>query len=95
MYPTIDPGSQHVALPLVPLCRGEAGLLVTPKYGYFRNLLPLVSVVDLSLHLSSFSAFLACIHLICENNSTQSRPQHMDDAESPIFIYELFENVAE
>ena len=29
-----------VVLPLVPLCRGEAGLLVTPKYGYFRNLLP-------------------------------------------------------
>ena len=34
-----------VVLPLVPLCRGEAGLLVTPRYGYFRNLLPLVSVV--------------------------------------------------
>ena len=25
-----------------PLCRGEADLLVTAKYGYFRNLLPFI-----------------------------------------------------
>ena len=36
-------------LPLASLCRGEADLLVTAKYGYFRNLLPLVPVV-VSLH---------------------------------------------
>ena len=33
-------GSKEVVLPLVPLCRGGAALLVTPEYGYFRNLLP-------------------------------------------------------
>ena len=27
-----------VVLPLVPSCRGEAGLLVTPKYGYFVSI---------------------------------------------------------
>ena len=32
---------------LFPLCRGEAGLLVTAKYGYFRNLLPSVPIVGL------------------------------------------------
>ena len=40
-----------------PLFRGEADLLVTAKYGYFRNLLPLVSVVGL------FSPFIALLCL--------------------------------
>ena len=39
----------ELVLPLVSLCRGEADLLVTAKYGYFCNLLPLVPVV-VSLH---------------------------------------------
>ena len=30
-----------------PLCRGEAGLFVTPMYGYFCNSFPLVPVVGL------------------------------------------------
>ena len=30
-----------IVLPLFPLYRGEAGLLFTPKYGYFCNLFPL------------------------------------------------------
>ena len=30
-----------------PLCRGEAGLVVTAEYGHFRNLLPSVPVVGL------------------------------------------------
>ena len=30
---------RDVVLPLIPLWMGEAGLLVTPKYGYFCNLL--------------------------------------------------------
>ena len=46
-----------VVVPLVPLCRGDAGLLVTSKYGYFRNLLPLVSVVGLFSPLF----FLICL----------------------------------
>ena len=29
-----------------PLCRVEADLLVTAKYGYFRTLLPLAPVID-------------------------------------------------
>ena len=44
--------------PLVPLCRGEAGLLVTSKYGYFCNLFPLLPVVGIFSPLSSSSAFL-------------------------------------
>ena len=54
-----DTLSQYVVLPLalVPLCRGEAGLLLTPKYGYFRNLLQLVSVVGLFSPLF----FLICL----------------------------------
>ena len=43
-----------------PLCRGEADLLVTAKYGYFRNLLPLVHVVAL---FSPFF-FLLCLSQI-------------------------------
>ena len=43
-----------------PLCRGEADLLVTAKYGYFRNLLPLVPVVGL---FSPF-LFLLCLSQI-------------------------------
>ena len=61
-----------VVVPLVSLVyRGEAGLLlVTPKYGYFRNVLPLVSVVGLFSPLSSSSAFLRSLftqssHLSC------------------------------
>ena len=50
----------YVVLPLVPLRRGEAGLLVTPKYGYFRDLLPLVSVVGLFYPLF----FLLCLSQI-------------------------------
>ena len=46
-----------------PLCRGEAGLLVTAKYGYFRNLLPLVSVVGL---FSPF-IFLLCLGIVSIN----------------------------
>ena len=52
-----------------PLCRGEADLLVTAKYGYFRNLLPLVSVVDIFspfiflLCLSQISLFTHSSHL--------------------------------
>ena len=42
---------------LFPLCRGEAGLLVTAKYGYFRDLLPSM-LLAFSLHFSSSSAFL-------------------------------------
>ena len=49
-----------IVLPLVPLCRGEAGLLVTPKYGYFCNLFPLVSVVS----LFSPPLFLLCLSQI-------------------------------
>ena len=40
-----------------PLCRGEAGLFVTPMYGYFCNSFPLVPVVGL---FSQFF-FLLCI----------------------------------
>ena len=42
-----------MVFPLVPLklCIGEAGLLVTPKYGYFRHLLPLVSVVGHNIYM--------------------------------------------
>ena len=40
--------------------RGEAGLLITPKYGYFRNLLPLISVVGLFSPLF----FLLCLSQI-------------------------------
>ena len=43
---------------LFPLCRGEAGLLVTAKYGYFRDLLPSVPEVGLFSPFSSSSAFL-------------------------------------
>ena len=55
---------------LFPLCRGEAGLLVTAKYGYFRDLLPSVPVVGIFSPLSSSSAFLRylftqCSHLNC------------------------------
>ena len=39
------------------LCRGEAGLLVTPKYDYVRNLFPLVPVVGLFSPL----LFLLCL----------------------------------
>ena len=49
-----------IVLPLVPLCRSEAGLLVTPKYGYFRNVLPLVPVVSLFSPLF----FLLCLSQI-------------------------------
>ena len=41
-----------------PLWRGEAGLLLTPRYGYFCKLLPLVLLLAFSLHFSSSSAFL-------------------------------------
>ena len=44
-----------------PLCRGEADLLVTPKYGYFSNLLPLVPVVGLFSPFFSSSAFLSSV----------------------------------
>ena len=43
-----------------PLCRSEADLLVTVKYGYFRNLIPLVPVVGL---FSPF-VFLLCLSQI-------------------------------
>ena len=43
-----------------PLCRGEADLLVTTKYGYFRNLLPLAPVVGI---FSTFF-FLLCLSQI-------------------------------
>ena len=42
----------------IPLFRGEADLLVTATYGYFRNLLPLVPVIGLFSQFSSSSAFL-------------------------------------
>ena len=40
-----------------PLCRGEAGLFVTPMYGYFCNSFPLVPVVGLFSPLF----FLLCL----------------------------------
>ena len=40
-----------------PLCRGEAGLFVTPMYGYFCNSFPLVPVVSLFSPLF----FLLCL----------------------------------
>ena len=46
--------------PWFPLCRGDAGLLVTPKYGYFCNLFPLVPVVGLFSPLF----FLLCLSQI-------------------------------
>ena len=37
--------STLVLVPRFPFCRGEACLVVTPMYGYFCNLFPLVPVV--------------------------------------------------
>ena len=54
-----------------PLCRDEAGLLVTPMYGYFCDSFPLVPAVGLFSPLSSSSAFLRSLltqssHLSCD-----------------------------
>ena len=43
-----------------PFCRVEAGLEVTPLYGYFYNLFPFVPVVG----LSSLLFFLLCLSQI-------------------------------
>ena len=53
-----------------PLCRGEAGLFVSPMYGYFCNSFPLAPVVGLFSPLSSSSPFLRSLftqssHLSC------------------------------
>ena len=55
---------------LFPSCRGEAGILVTAKHGYFRDLLPSVPVVGLFSPFSSSFAFLKSLfthssHLSC------------------------------
>ena len=70
---------------------GEAGLLVTPKYSYFRNLFPLVPVVGLYLHFSSFSAFLRSLftqssHLNC------GRPRFLEP--SCFFVSDFFGNLS-
>ena len=43
-----------------PLCRGEAGLLVTPKYSHFCNFFPLLPVVGIFSPLF----FLLCLSQI-------------------------------
>ena len=53
-----------------PLCRGEAGLVVTPLYGYFCNFFYWSVLLAFSLHFSSSSAFLISLftqssHLSC------------------------------
>ena len=70
---------------------GEAGLglLVTPKYSYFRNLFPLVPVVGLYLHFPSLSAFLRSLftqssHLNC------GLPRFLEP--SCFFVSDLFGN---
>ena len=43
-----------------PICGGEAGLVVTPLYGYFCNLFPLIPVIGLFSPLF----FLLCLSQI-------------------------------
>ena len=52
---------QHVVLPLVPICRGEAGLPATVVICFHWSLL-----LAFSLHFSSSSAFLRASHLNCD-----------------------------
>ena len=63
-----------------PLCRGEADLLVTAKYGYFRKFGP-CCMLAFSLHFSSSSAFLRSLfiqssHLSCD------RPRFLEPSSS-------------
>ena len=53
-----------------PFCRSEAGLVVTPLYGYFRDFLHCPLLLVVSLRFSSSSAFLRPLftqssHLSC------------------------------
>ena len=68
-----------------PLCRGEAGLLVTPMYGYFCDSSPLVPAVG---HFAPF-IFLLCLftqssHLSC------GLPRFLEP--SCFFVSDLFGN---
>ena len=65
-----------------PLCRGEAGLFVTPMYGYFCNSFPLVPVVGLfsplffllCLSQVSLHTILAVVFLVfCNHRASLSR----------------------
>ena len=51
-----------------PLCRGEAGLFVTPMYGYFCNSFPLVPVVGL---------FSPLFFLLCLSRSLFTQSSHL------------------
>ena len=85
-YRSCEIVSQHVVLPLVPICRGEAGLPVTVVICFHWSLL-----LAFSLHFSSSSAFLRSLfiqssHLSCD------LPRFLQP--SCLFFSDLFSNLS-
>ena len=73
-----------------PLCRGEGGLFVTVKYGYFRDLFPLIP--DISLFSPLF--FILCLSQISLKSSHLScgLPRFLQP--SCFFVSDLFGNLS-
>ena len=75
---------------LFPLCRGEACLLVTPKYGYFCNLFPFVPVIGISLYFSSATAILRSLFAQSSHLSS-GLPRFLEP--SCFFVADIFGNL--